>query len=270
VDLFVLRKERTKALAGVDEEFASELEDDREPSAAYLSARQKASNEPLVIEYSKSFFPVLALVFVVRSFLFEPFQIPSESMVPTLEVGDFIVVNKFSYGIRLPLIRTKVLNISSPKRGDVMVFFPPHDERYFIKRVIGLPGDRIQYINHQLYINDQKVEIDFDSVTTDLSRPFDACSTVFKGSSVMMTEMLDDKTFRSRKCTVPGQYSLSGTWIVPNGHYFMMGDNRDNSLDSRDWGFVPERNVVGKAVAIWMHWEKIFSLPSFGRAGAIN
>lgn len=270
VDIIVFRKERLKAVAGVEEEYASIASDERNASSAYVSAIQEAEREPLVIEYSKSFFPVLALVFVVRSFLFEPFQIPSESMVPTLEVGDFIVVSKFSYGIRLPLIRKKVLDVSEPERGDVMVFFPPHDERYFIKRLIGLPGDKIQYINHQLYVNDEKVLIDFNSAETDTSRPFDSCSVNAKGISVMVNETLGDKTYRSRKCSVPGPYSRRGTWVVPEGHYFMMGDNRDNSLDSRDWGFVPDKNVVGKAVAIWMHWDKFLSLPSFGRTGKIK
>lgn len=267
VDLFILRKERLTTIADTEAQFTKLNEVEKQNDVGYTTAMAAAEKEPLVVEYSKSFFPVLALVFVVRSFLFEPFQIPSESMLPALEVGDFIVVNKYKYGIRLPIVQKKVINISDPKRGDVMVFFPPHDERYFIKRVIGLPGDKISYINHQLFINDEVVEsnIKFD----EPAKRGEPCYSAFRGVNKMVEETIGDRTFMARKCSRPGDLSLKGTWFVPEGFYFMIGDNRDNSRDSRDWGFVPEENIVGKAVGKWMHWDGFFSLPSFDRVGEI-
>ena len=267
VDLVALRKERLAGIADADAQFEGMSKDEKSSSEAYQMAMQAAEKEPLVIEYSKSFFPVLALVFVVRSFLIEPFQIPSESMLPSLEVGDFIVVNKFQYGIRLPIVQKKVIDITDPKRGDVMVFFPPNDERYFIKRVIGLPGDKISYINHQLYINEEKIESEL--VREEPSKRNEPCFAMFRGVNQIVDENIDGRTVRARKCSRPGSLSVSGTWVVPEGHYFMMGDNRDNSRDSRDWSFVPEENVVGKAVGIWMHWDSFFSIPSFERVGTI-
>jgi signal peptidase I len=229
--------------------------------------------EPVLVEYSKSFFPVLFIVLVLRSFLVEPFQIPSTSMVPTLEVGDFILVNKFTYGIRLPVIRTKVFNINEPKHGDVMVFFPPHEDRYFIKRVIGLPGDRIRYINNELYINDVLISTEYLNTETiineSVARLSDRC-IAFGQKYRLFNEEIDDRTHTVRKCTTPMMSVDDKKWVVPDGHYFMMGDNRDNSSDSRVWGFVPEKNIVGKAFAIWMHWEGLKSLPSFHRVGTIE
>ncbi|MBX2807207.1 MAG: signal peptidase I [Cellvibrionaceae bacterium] len=227
----------------------------------YLSKkRQQDQSEPTVVEYARSFFPVLSIVLVIRSFLVEPFQIPSSSMVPTLEIGDFILVNKFSYGIRLPVVRTKVIDIDQPARGDVMVFFPPHERRYFIKRVIGLPGDRIDYIDNQLYVNGTKVP-----------EMLQAQLPVFKPSFEIYNEHLGDISHQIRKEISP-QYEIEKRGIiVPQGHYYMMGDNRNNSSDSRVWGPVPEANIVGKAFAIWMHWESFLSgLPSFSRVGQIR
>lgn len=221
--------------------------------------RKEGQSESTVIEYANSFFPVLLLVLVIRSFLVEPFQIPSTSMVPTLEVGDFILVNKFAYGIRLPVIRNKVVSIGEPKRGDVMVFFPPHENRYFIKRVIGLPGDRIDYVNNQLFVNGEKVP-----ETLIAQRP------AFKPTFEIYEETLGDVKHSTRKELQPfHNLSVSGE-IIKEGHYFMIGDNRNNSSDSRVWGQVPEENIVGKAFAIWMHWEGFGSLPSFSRVGAIQ
>jgi len=240
---------------------------EKEADDAYQNALAASSQEPMVIEYSKSFFPVLALVFVLRSFFFEPFQIPSESMLPTLEVGDFIVVNKFAYGVRLPIVRNKVIDIKDPERGDVMVFFPPNDDRYFIKRVIGLPGDKIQYINHDLFINDELVKTEW--LRAEVPSVSEPCRFL-QGTNNVFEETIGESVHLSRKCTVPGNLSRNGTWVVPQGHYFMMGDNRDNSRDSREWLYVPEENIVGKAVAVWMHWNPIFSLPSFSRAGKIQ
>ncbi len=265
LDFIFLRKKRLQAIAEVGKQYSGLSEEKKNSDIGYQKALAAASHEPAVVEYSKSFFPVLLLVFVLRSFIIEPFQIPSESMVPTLEVGDFIAVNKFTYGIRLPIVRTKIIDISDPKRGDVMVFFPPNEKRYFIKRVIGLPGDKVSYINNVLYINGEEMPQEFVRAEPALRRG-EQC---YGSSYVVAEETFGDESHLMRKCVQPGRYSINGSWTVPAGHYFMMGDNRDNSLDSRDWGFVPEDRIVGKAFAIWMHWEDFFSLPSFSRVGTI-
>jgi len=210
------------------------------------------------IEFIGSLAPVLGLVLLLRSFVVEPFQIPSQSMLPTLKVGDFILVSKSTYGIRLPVVRTKLVDISSPKRGDVMVFFPPHEDRYFIKRVVGLPGDKVQVLNGVLYINGEQME--------QVLMPEEATSA----RSVVMTENLVGSQHLIQKRISPTRLSQSYTSIVPDGHYFMMGDNRDNSSDSRVWGPVPEERIVGKAFARWMFWNNFLSVPSFDRAGKIQ
>jgi signal peptidase I len=223
-------------------------------------ARQVATPEPVLVEYAKSFFPVLFIVFFLRSFLVEPFQIPSGSMIPTLQIGDFILVNKFAYGLRVPVLNKTFIPIDKPKRGDVMVFFPPHHpDTYYIKRVIGLPGDEISYVSHQLTING-------DVVPEKLQAMLPAGAPTFRA----VTETLDGKEFTAQKHLVPGYLSRRGSWKVPEGHYFMMGDNRDNSADSRDWGFVSEDAIVGKAFAVWMHWEKFLSIPSFDSVGVVQ
>ena len=249
-DTIFLANKRKLAIAGVDEQF------DEKESEPYLQAMEVAGREPVVVDYAKSFFPVLFLVLVLRSFLIEPFQIPSSSMVPTLEVGDFILVNKYAYGIRLPVLGTKVIDVAEPKRGDVMVFFPPHDSRYFIKRVIGLPGDEIHYVNKVLTINGQEMKQELTALLPP-SRP----------THELIEEDLGTVKHQLRKSI---SRSDDFTQIVKEGHYFMMGDNRDNSSDSRVWGQVPEANIVGKAFAIWMHWEEMFSVPSFKRLGKIE
>ena len=221
------------------------------------AAIQEAS-EPLVVEYAKSFFPVLAFVLVLRSFLYEPFQIPSSSMVPTLQVGDYILVNKFNYGLRLPVTRTKVWSMGSPDRGDVMVFYPPHaNKQYYIKRVIGIPGDRIQYRNKRLSVNG-----------VDVPREWLAEIPGTRRIQVGLEEPRSERShlFQVDQMRPARDFSV----VVRPGHYFMMGDNRDNSSDSRVWGQVPEQDIVGEAVAIWMHWESLFSIPSFDRAGALH
>jgi len=210
------------------------------------------------IEFMGSLAPVLGLVLVLRSFVIEPFQIPSSSMVPTLKVGDFILVNKWTYGIRLPVVRNKIIELNSPERGDVMVFFPPHEERYFIKRVVGLPGDEIHVLNGVLYINGDKMT---QKVLAD-EEP--------APRSVVMTEDLTGVEHAMQKRLLPTRLSQNFTAVVPEGHYFMMGDNRDNSSDSRVWGPVPEDRIVGRAFARWMFWDKFLSLPSFERAGKIQ
>ena len=211
-----------------------------------------------LIEFAGSLAPVLGLVLVLRSFLIEPFQIPSQSMVPTLKVGDFILVSKWTYGIRLPVLRTKIIEIDSPERGDVMVFFPPHEDRYFIKRVVGLPGDKIHVLNGVVFINGDKMTQ--TSVAEEANSP----------RSVVMSENLAGVEHLMQKRTSPTRLSQNYSAVVPQGHYFMMGDNRDNSSDSRVWGPVPEDRIVGKAFARWMFWDKFLSLPSFDRAGKIQ
>ncbi|KGK84506.1 signal peptidase I [Pseudomonas stutzeri] len=231
------------------------------------------SREPVLIEYGKSFFPVLAIVLVLRSFLVEPFQIPSGSMKPTLEVGDFILVNKFAYGIRLPVVDTKIVEVSDPQRGDVMVFRYPSDPNVnYIKRVVGLPGDVIRYSSERrLYVNDQLVA---ETLIGDEPGSL--------GSARLYREKLGEVEHLIRK--EMGRYRMepSRQWTVPQGHYFMMGDNRDNSNDSRYWqddaipttlaGMVPDRNIVGKAFAVWMSWPdpKFSNLPHFSRVGLIH
>ncbi|TBU92858.1 signal peptidase I [Stutzerimonas kirkiae] len=234
---------------------------------------EKLNKEPLLIEYGKSFFPVLAIVLVLRSFLVEPFQIPSGSMIPTLEVGDFILVNKFAYGIRLPVADTKVIEVSDPKRGDVMVFRYPSDPNInYIKRVVGLPGDVVRYTSDKrLYVNDQLV-----AQTLVGEEPGSL------GSAMLYQERLGEAEHLIRKEMSRYRVEAERQWAVPAGHYFMMGDNRDNSNDSRYWqsvsgepemaGMVPDRNIVGKAFAVWMSWgePKLSSLPSFSRVGLIH
>ena len=211
-----------------------------------------------LIEFTASLAPVLGLVLFLRSFLIEPFQIPSQSMVPTLKVCDFILVNKWTYGIRLPVLRTKVLDISSPERGDVMVFFPPHEDRYFIKRVVGLPGDTIHVLNGVLFVNGDKMSQQLQPDMGETPR------------SLVMTENLSGVEHLMQKRASPTRLSQNYSSVVPAGHYFMLGDNRDNSSDSRVWGPVPEERIVGKAFARWMLWNKFASVPSFERAGTIH
>lgn len=226
----------------------------------FAKARNKsgATQEPIVVEYAKSFFPVLFIVLMLRSFVIEPFQIPSGSMIPTLEVGDFILVNKYHYGLRLPVVGTKIVENNAPQRGEVMVFIPPHDPRYFIKRVVGLPGDRIDYENKILRINGEQLEVDIvDEVMIE--------TAVGMRSGILFNEQLGLVNHNAQIVASDTRGSSRTSWIVPPGHYFMMGDNRDNSADSRVWGPVPEENIVGKAIAVWMHKDPGFNLPTFSR-----
>ncbi|MCQ4345884.1 signal peptidase I [Pseudomonas stutzeri] len=234
---------------------------------------QKLAREPVVVEYGKSFFPVLALVLVLRSFLVEPFQIPSGSMKPTLEVGDFILVNKFAYGIRLPVVDTKVIEVGEPQRGDVMVFrFPSDPNVNYIKRVVGLPGDHVRYSSDKrLFVNGQPVA---EQLIGDEPGSL--------GSARLFSEKLGEAEHLIRKEMRRYRIEPDREWVVPAGHYFMVGDNRDNSNDSRYWedaaiapelqGMVPDRNIVGKAFAVWMSWPspKLGHLPTFERVGLIH
>lgn len=216
-----------------------------------------ASAEPLLVEYARAFFPVLLIVWALRSFLAEPFQIPSESMVPTLEVGDFVLVNKYAYGLRLPVLKTKILPIGEPVRGDVMVFIPPHKNQYLIKRVVGLPGDVVRHANQELTVNGRRVDSDFvRKVTRDA--PFGR----FDVSEYR--ERAGDREYLVHRYPVSAvRQPPAREWVVPQGAYFMMGDNRDRSEDSRVWGFASSEEIVGKAVAVWMHKEPGWNLPTF-------
>ncbi len=226
--------------------------------AGETAGHDTAPAEPAVVEYSKSFFPVLAAVLILRSFLFEPFQIPSGSMLPTLRIGDFILVNKYSYGLRLPVAGTKVVPIGDPQRGDVMVFkFPNNPKLNYIKRVVGLPGDLVVYMDKKLVINGDPMPQELVAHLPPAEPPVQ-----------LLNEQLGEVTHRIYKnIGRPGSF---GQWVVPEGHYFVMGDNRDNSNDSRFWKFVPDNLVVGKAVVVWMHWDNFFSLPSFAHVGSID
>ena len=203
----------------------------------------------IFVEHARSLFPVLVLIFGVRTALAEPFHIPSGSMMPTLEVGDYIVVDKFSYGVRLPLLDTKILDVGEPRRGDIAVFRPPWAPReYWIKRVVGLPGDEITYRDKRLFINGNEIVESAAATYTGAPEPDRDTS----GAEVRI-EQLDGVAHPIMQW--PSQRNgREGTWRVPAGHYFMMGDSRDNSMDSRYLGFVPEQNLVGRARAIWMSW----------------
>ncbi len=230
----------------------------------FAKERQQAStsktlHDPIVVEYAKSFFPVLFAVLILRGFLYEPFRIPSGSMMPTLLVGDFILVNKYDYGLRLPVTHTKITPGDKPKRGDIAVFRFPDDESLdYIKRVIGLPGDHISYYNRRLSINGKQLKADFVDNYQGLGESSDlminqGCDSI-KASCKVFNESLGEVDYTIM--TNPSvRYSADGELFVPPGHYFVMGDNRDHSNDSRFWGFVPEENLVGKAVMIWMHWD---------------
>jgi len=214
--------------------------------------------EPIIVEYARSFFPVLLIVLLLRSFLVEPFRIPSGSMMPTLLVGDFILVNKFAYGLRWPVLNRRFLWIGDPKRGDVAVFrFPREPSVDYIKRIVGVPGDEIRYHDKLLYVNGEPAS----------QTPAGAYLGVGSGTNMTGTDLrLEDLTGREHRilvdpsapdyrCVPYSELAAEGRLRIPEGSYFVMGDNRDNSNDSRCWGLVPEENLVGKAFAIWMSWD---------------
>ena len=216
--------------------------------------------EPVVIDYSKAFFPVLAVVLILRSFVAEPFRIPSNSMMPTLLTGDFILVNKFTYGLRLPINNHKFLVLNAPNRGDVVVFRPPHHpDQDWIKRIIGLPGDRVGYHDNQVTVNGQVMA--YESIGVYQGTGNGAEMT----GAQELTEQLPERTHHIlERIDSPFVDGGEGEWTVPEGHYFVMGDNRDNSEDSRYWGFLPEKNLRGKAFLIWMHWDGGLNLSRLG------
>jgi signal peptidase I len=214
----------------------------------------RKGKEPVIVEYSKSFFPVLLIVFLLRGFIVEPFRIPSGSMLPSLYIGDFILVNKFAYGIKLPVLNKKIIPINTPERGDVVVFRYPRDPSLdYIKRVIGLPGDHISYYNKVLYVNGTPVMRDFAG---QYKGPGQASASEYN-------EKLEGAT-HSMLLLPARPNNLQGEWIVPEKMFFVMGDNRDNSNDSRVWGPVPESNLIGKAFMIWMHFSDEMHLDRIG------
>ena len=260
-----IRRQKTlAALSEFDRHAAGEVGQERE------NLKQHHLQQPLWLEYTASFFPVILIVFVLRSFVAEPFKIPSGSMIPTLLVGDLILVNKSTYGVRLPIINTKILNVGDPQRGDVMVFrYPKNPAQKYIKRVVGLPGDVISYQNKRLTINGQAVAVQsqgeyFDSDRVTYSEKFS--EKLGKTEHLLLNDRerpayINAESFPDKSAC---NYGSSGVVCkVPAGHYFMMGDNRDNSADSRYWGFVPEQNIVGKAFFVWMNFGNLKRIGTF-------
>jgi signal peptidase I len=258
-------------LAGQDREAALRKQGFEADASALAPAREKLLRQPWWLDWTAGLFPVILVVFVLRSFLFEPFKIPSGSMIPTLRIGDLILVNKFHYGVRLPVFNTKLVANNLPQRGDVMVFrYPPQPSLDYIKRVVGIPGDEVAYLNKRLTINGK-------AVPTSVAPEFfdqDGMRYVKQFAEVQNGHHYNTLNYEDRPAFVPGasdfknkqncQYSVEGVVCkVPDGHYFMMGDNRDDSLDSRYWGFVPEANIVGKAFFVWMNFGDLGRIGSF-------
>jgi signal peptidase I len=234
-------------------------------------AKGRILMQPWWLDWTAGLFPVIAVVFLLRSFLFEPFKIPSGSMIPTLLVGDLILVNKFTYGVRLPVVNTKITQGNSPQRGDVMVFrYPPQPSMDYIKRVVGVPGDEVAYLNKRLTVNGKPVETTalpdfFDQDAMRYFKQFDEQLGEHRHRILNTPEVpafvQSASQFKFRENC---RYSVEGVSCkVPEGHYFMMGDNRDNSLDSRYWGFVPDENIVGKAFFVWMNFGNLKRIGSF-------
>ncbi len=273
--------------------------------ATVASLQGNPPSQNVLVRWAYEFLPVLAVIVIVRSFLIEPFNIPSSSMVPTLYTGDFIVVNKTAYGLRLPITHTKILDTGAPERGDVAVFrYPVNEKIYFIKRVIGLPGDTVSFDNDVISINGKPVatsatEYQMPQRLTDQMLPQAINGTPLSSAARAalgreeekyaryQTETLGAHTYKVRyvgdvhaaqaapfllEHSSETATSAGTKWsiTVPEGQYFVMGDNRDRSEDGRFWGFVPEANLSGKATYIWMHKEPGLNLPSFGRNGSID
>lgn len=249
-DLLFLAPKRKRAVAKL------------EASGAEITDKQyaKIRKPPLLMEYARSFFPILLLVLLLRSFLVEPYRIPSGSLIPTLLVGDLILVNKYDYGLRLPVLESKIVNVGEPKVGDITVFRWPVDPSFnYIKRIVGTPGDHVQYKNKVLTVNGKPAKQTFIRYTTDSGA---------SGQRWKVEERSENLNGVKHHIYIrPGLPSKDFDIIVPAGHYFAMGDNRDDSSDSRYWGFVPERDLVGKAFAIWMSWNSQNYSVRWGRIG---
>ena len=222
-------------------------------------------HEPVVVDYARAFFPVLAVVLVLRSFVAEPFRIPSSSMMPSLLVGDFILVNKFAYGLRLPIVNRKFVETGHPERGDVVVFRPPHHpDQDWIKRVVGLPGDTVAYRDNVVSVNGEPFDYRL------LGRYVGEGQGREMSGAQLLVEEIPGRPHPVLERDGPRFFSTQGEgeWTVPPGHYFVMGDNRDNSEDSRYWGFLPESNLRGKAFLVWMHWDGSAGGVDFDRLGS--
>ncbi|MDO9421373.1 MAG: signal peptidase I [Herminiimonas sp.] len=281
LDVFYLAKKRRAHADAVLAEFDARnaklagegVKPDNNGRAALQASLMR---QPTWIEYSGSFFPVIALVFCLRSFLYEPFKIPSTSMVPTLQVGDLILVNKYTYGIRLPILNKKVIEVNDPQRGDVMVFkYPENMTLDYIKRVVGVPGDTVTYRNKRLIVNGEQVSykalpdyLDEETLSYSklLTENLNGVAHQILNNPRAPSYVSNPHDFPNRDlCT----YDAEGfTCKVPAGQYFMMGDNRDNSLDSRYWGFVPDRNIVGKAFVVWLNLNNFPN--NLGRIGSFQ
>ena len=242
----------------------------------FYKKRVAGADRPVWLEYTAGFFPVIFIVFVIRSFLFEPFNIPSGSMIPTLRIGDLILVSKFEYGLRLPVLNSKVVNVNSPQRGDVAVFrWPKDDSLDYIKRVVGLPGDVVEYKEKSIIFNGKSMERVrtaeyLDPTTYKVSNQFEEklgdhefkVLNDIQAAEIYLVDRIKPKNSCKR---VLGGISCT----VPKNHYFVLGDNRDNSSDSRYWGFVPESNLVGKAFLIWFNFGDVIS-GRFNRLGLLE
>jgi len=239
---------------------AAMLEQGGEVPRELKEDQEQLLKEPVIVEYSRSLFPVILIVLILRSFLIEPFRIPSGSMMPTLLDGDFILVNKFTYGIRLPVLNKKIVDIGNPQRGDVMVFrYPNNPNIDYIKRVVGLPGDKISYFNKQLYVNGTLMG-QVDEGTYDAT----GAGITMAGAKLKLENLENVK----HNILISNDRPIMNVELtVESGQYFVMGDNRDNSNDSRFWGTVPEENLVGKAFMIWMNWDSTNDGITWNRLG---
>ena len=261
-----------------DKKLASDVVEDKSKVSkiAYFliflkfSKSEKYNHRPKLVQWSIELFPVLLLVLVFRGFIFEPFRVPSNSMMPTLLTGDFILVNKFDYGFRLPITNTKLVEFSKPNRGDVIVFRYPNYEKNpgysgvdFIKRIVAGPGDVISYKNDQLSINGKSVNI-------KKIGPYTAVDSGKPMNNYQLVQELLDSMPHEILLNPNGQSKEIPEITIPDGHYFVMGDNRSHSSDSRFWGFVPEDYIIGRAIGIWMHWDWNYNTMQFSRIGGFN
>jgi signal peptidase I len=230
--------------------------------AVSKEAQQRLAETPRLVVEVKSYFIIIAIIFGVRSFVVEPFQIPSGSMLPTLKIGDFILVNKFDYGLRLPVTNTTIIPTTEPKRGDVVVFKYPLDPSLnYIKRLVGLPGDTVSYHDKVLTVNNKQVSKELlAKLSVSLNPSKEPVQLFSENLGGVQHDIYNSYRFTPHE----------GEWVVPEGHYFVMGDNRDNSADSRFWGFVPEENMKGRAFYVWLHWGEFFSVPSIKNNGLIE